>query len=100
MNMTEVLVVRIYISESSKLISKIVNYLKDEAGVRGVSVFRAISGFGEGGDLTSKFVDVSLDLPITIEFFDSADKINPAIKHISTLVTPWHIVTWSAKTNI
>lgn len=99
MKLSKVLVARVYVSESSKLISKITHYLQNEAGIRGFSVFRAISGFGETGDLTSKFVDVSVDLPVAIEFFDSEEKVQVAIKHIDTLVTPWHILVWEAKTN-
>lgn len=99
MKLGKVLVARVYITESSKLIGKITGYLQNEAGIRGVSVFRAISGFGETGDLTSKFVDVSIDLPIAIEFFDSEEKVQAAINHIDTLVTPWHILVWEAQTN-
>lgn len=39
--------------------------------IRGISIFRAISDFGERGDHTTCFVDLSLDLPLVIEFFDS-----------------------------
>ena len=50
MKKLEVMVVRIYITESSHLLKKITNYLKTEAKIRGISVFRAISGFGETGN--------------------------------------------------
>ncbi len=55
MKTTKVLVVRIYITESSHLLESIMKYLKNEAKLRGVTVFRAISGFGETGEQTASF---------------------------------------------
>jgi PII-like signaling protein len=99
MNTIDVMVVRIYITESAHLLNKIVAYLKNEAKIRGVSVFRAISGFGETGDHTASFIDLSLDLPLTIEFFDSKEKINVALNHLNTVIKHEHIVFWEAKVN-
>jgi PII-like signaling protein len=81
------------------MLNTIVNYLKQELKVRGVSVFRAISGFGETGTHTSSLVDLSLDLPLAIEFFDSKDKTELAVEHLSSLVKHEHIVFWEAKAN-
>lgn len=100
MKTTNILMVRIYITESSHLLTKIVDYLKTEAKIRGISVFRAISGFGESGSHTASLVDLSLNLPLTIEFFDSPEKINAALNHLNTIVKPEHIVSWEAKANI
>ena len=98
MKTIDVLIVRIYITESSKLLNRIVDYLKNDAKIRGISVFRAISGYGETGDHTSSLLDLSLDLPLTLEFFDhDKDKIEEAINHLGTIVKPEHIVFWEAK---
>ncbi|MGE3318802.1 MAG: DUF190 domain-containing protein [Candidatus Berkiella sp.] len=94
-----VLVVRVYITESSGLLNKIVNYLKKEAKVRGISVFRAISGFGETGNHMTSLVDLSLDLPLTIEFFDHKEKVEAALEGLSHMVKPEHIITWEANAN-
>lgn len=99
MNTVEVIFVKIYITESSHMLNSIINYLKNEANIRGISVFRAISGFGETGNHTSSFIDLSLDLPLSIEFFDSKDKIEPALEHLSSLVKHEHIVFWEATAN-
>ena len=99
MKTMDIVIVRIYITESSQLLNTIVNYLKTEAKIRGVSVFRAISGFGETGNHTSSLVDLSLDLPLSIEFFDSKEKIKPALEHLSGMIKHEHIVFWDAKTN-
>ncbi len=99
MNIIEVTVVRVYISEKSKLFTPVIKYLRDTAKVRGFSVFRAIQGHGETGDLTASLVVLSLDLPLAIEFFDEDQKTTTAIKHLSTMIKPEHIIWWSAKTN-
>ena len=99
MKIMDVIVVRVYITESSHLLKTIVGYLKNEAKIRGVSVFRAISGFGETGNHTASFVDLSLDLPLVVEFFDSKDKIEPALDHLNEIIKHEHIVFWKASAN-
>lgn len=99
MKTVDVIFVRIYITESSHMLNTIVNYLKKEANIRGISVFRAISGFGETGSHTASLIDLSLDLPLAIEFFDSQDKIKPALEHLSSIIKHEHIVFWDAKAN-
>lgn len=99
MKMIPVLMVRIYITESSGLLPKIINFLKKEAKVRGISVFRAISGFGETGNHSSSLLDLSLDLPLTLEFFDSKEKVEIALEELSKMVKSEHIVTWEVNAN-
>ena len=81
------------------MLNTIVNYLKNEAKIRGISVFRAISGFGETGNHTASLLDLSLDLPLSIEFFDSKEKVEPALEHLSSIIKHEHIVFWEAKAN-
>lgn len=101
MKVIDVLMVRIYITEASHLLKKIITYLKKDAKIRGISVFRAISGFGETGSHTSSLVDLSLNLPLVIEFFDDdRSKIEKAVDHLTKIVKPEHIVLWEAKANI
>ena len=100
MKTIDVLMVRIYITEASHLLNTIVDYLKNDAKIRGISVFRAISGFGETGEHMASLIDLSLDLPLTLEFFDNdKNKIKKAIDHLGTIVKPEHIVFWEAKAN-
>lgn len=100
MKTLDVIIVRIYITESSHHLNKIINYLRKEVKIRGISVFRAVSGFGDTGNHSVSMVDLSLDLPLAIEFFDTEDKIELAIQHLSKEIKPEHIVYWEAKTNI
>lgn len=99
MNTSDVIVVRIYLTESSKLVHSVLEYLTKQAKIRGVSMFRAISGFGETGLHTSSLLDLSLDLPVAIEFFDHKEKVDAALNHLGTIVKPEHIVFWNAKAN-
>jgi uncharacterized protein len=99
MNTIDVVFVRVYITESSHLLNKIVQYLKLEANIRGLSVFRAISGFGETGHHTASLIDLSLDLPLAIEFFDEQKTIEAALEYLNQFIKQEHIVFWNAKTN-
>lgn len=98
MKTTDVTIARIYVMESENLLNTILNYLKNEAKIRGVSVFRAIGGFGETGRTTS-LIDLSLNLPLAIEFFDTKDKVNSALEYLSKTIKHEHIVFWNAKAN-
>src|SRR6266566_4047516 len=71
MKHSDVLMVRIYLTEGEHLLKQLMKKLHDEEKVRGVTVFRGISGFGRSGKMHSaSLVDLSLDLPLVLEFFD------------------------------
>jgi len=96
----DVIMVRVYITEASKMLEKVLSYLKDEAKMRGVTVFRAISGYGDNKEMhTASLVDLSLDLPLVVEFFDEKGKVAPVIEHLNSFLKPEHIVFWDAKAN-
>jgi hypothetical protein len=74
--------------------------LHDEEKVRGVTVFRGISGFGRSGVVhSSTLLDLSLDLPVVIEFFDAPAKVRGILSHLKNLLPPGHVVSWSAQVN-
>jgi len=98
--MREVIMVRVYLTETEKKLNSLLKYLHDEAHLRGVTVLRGISGFGKSGKIhTAHLIDLSLDLPVIIEFFDTPDKINPLLIHLNNLIEPDHLVHWSAYLN-
>ena len=99
MKTLDVLFVRIYITESSHLLNTIVSYLTKESKIRGVSVFRAVSGFGETGTHTASFLDLSLNLPLAIAFFDQKEKVENALEYLNQTIKPEHIIFWAAKVN-
>ncbi len=101
MNLVKVTMVRIYITEGSKLLKPVMNYLHNEAKLRGVTVFRAISGYGDsGGEHCSSLVDLSLNLPLTVEFFDHPEKIKQALEYLNKMIKPEHVVFWDAQANL
>ncbi|CEK11566.1 DUF190 domain-containing protein [Legionella hackeliae] len=99
MKTVDVTIVRIYTLEGEESVSTILKYLQKEIKVCGMSVFRAISGFGETGTHTASLLDLSFSLPLVIEFFDAPEKVNTALEYLSTVVKPEHIVCFPAKTN-
>lgn len=100
MNSTEVTMVRIYLTEAEGRLSKLITKLHDVEKVRGVTVFRGISGFGKSGKVhSSTLLDLSMDLPVVIEFFDTPDKVESILEHLNEILEPGHIVSWSAVVN-
>lgn len=100
MNGSEVMIVRVYLHEGEGRLPDLLAYLHDDSRVRGVTVFRGITGFGKSGQYhSSALIDISLDLPVVIEFFDTPERIEPILEHLNTLVEPGHVIYWSARMN-
>lgn len=96
----EVTMVRVYLTEADRLLKKVLSRLHDEEKVRGVTVFRGVSGFGKSGAVHSAgLLDLSSDLPVVVEFFDEPGKVAEIIDHLNTLVGTGHIVSWPAELN-
>ncbi len=101
MNETEVTVVRIYLHEAKAHMAELLQYLHDESKVHGVTVFRGITGFGNSGKFhSSTLMDMSLDLPVVIEFYDDPDKVKSIIEILNAKIKPGHIVYWPARINL
>lgn len=100
MKTSEVIVVRIYLTEGEKRLKPLLAKLHDDEKVRGVTVFRGISGFGRTGVVhSSTLLDMSLDLPLVIEFFDSPEKVQHILAHLRNDLPAGHVLTWSAQIN-
>lgn len=94
----KVTVARIYVTEGEGAHRRLFKRLHDEEKVRGVSVFRGISGFGRSGSVHSAdLLDMSLDLPVVIEFFDTPERVRDVVERLSDLVAPGHVVTFAAE---
>lgn len=101
MNGMPVLVVRAYLTEGSGQFKTLLKYLHDESKVQGITVFRGITGFGKSGRVhSSTLLDMSLDLPIVIEFFDEPERAQSIVHHLSKVLEPGHVVYWRAEVNI
>ena len=99
-NTEQVTVVRIYLHEAKGQVAGLLRYLHDEHKVRGVTVFRGITGFGTSGKYhSSSLMDMSLDLPVIIEFYDESTKVAAIVEELGRTIKPGHIVYWPASTN-
>lgn len=99
--MKEITIVRIYLTESEKQLPQLLTYLHDESKVRGVTVLRGISGFGQSGKIhATQLVDLSFDLPVIIEFFDEPEKIAAILPQLNSFVPNGHLTYWSAYSNL
>jgi uncharacterized protein len=92
----EVLMVRVYLMEAEAHVASLLAHLQAQYLVRGVTVFRGIAGFGPSGKIhSSSLLDVSLDLPVVIEFFDEPEKATAMIESLQPMVGSGHIVSWT-----
>jgi len=100
MNELAVTMVRIYLHEAKAHLKELLAYLHDDSKVHGVTVFRGITGFGNSGRYhSSTLMDVSLDLPLVIEFYDEPEKVSSIIEELNNRIKPGHIVWWPEKIN-
>ena len=100
MKMQEVTIVRIYLTEGEKQLKTLIKRLRDWEKLRGLTVFRGISGYGESGVIHgADIVDLSLHMPIVVEFFDEDEKINQILEHLNDQIKPGHMLKWLAQVN-
>lgn len=100
MKQATVTMVRIYLTEAQQPMKHLLAKLHDEEKVRGVTVFRGVAGFGRSGVMhSSRLLDLAVDLPMVVEFFDAPEKVKRILAHLRGIVPPGHIVTWPAHVN-
>ena len=96
-----VTVARIYLREGEHMLPKIIRFLHDEEKVSGVTVLRGIAGFSADGKVhTSSLVDLSMDLPIIVEFYDEPGRVDAVVRQLVEKMGLPHIVTWPATSHI
>lgn len=93
--------VRVYLSESDRGLKPLLKCLHDEIKVCGATVTRGIAGFGASGVVHGTgLVDLSLNLPLILEFFDRPDRARAAIERIKDFIEPGHVVSWSINVEV
>ena len=101
MTQTQVTMVRIYITEGDHQLHKLLDFLNQEEHVRGVTAFRGIAGFGASGKVhEASLIDISMDLPLVLEFFDLPERAAKIMQDLNQWVGPGHMVNWSAYVNM
>lgn len=94
----DVVMARVYLTEAKAHLESLMKRLNDEHKVHGVTVFRGIAGFGKSGHIhSSSLLDMSLDLPVVVEFFDEPSKVQLLVDELYQMVGSGHIVTWPAQ---
>ena len=93
-------VVRLYLTEGDHRLNSLLTRLHDTEKVRGVTVFRGISGFGPSGKVhDASLIDLAMDLPLVVEFFDTPQRADEIVAHIKEMFEPGHILSWMAEQN-
>ncbi len=101
MKTTLVTFVRIYLTEGERHLEPLLKQLHDVEKVRGVTVFRGVSGFGKSGIVhSSHLLDLTSDLPLVVEFFDEPGKVEMIVSHLKDDIDSGHMVQWPANVNI
>ena len=93
-----VTVARIYLREGEHLLAKLIKLLHDEEKVSGVTVLRGIGGFGPDGQVhLASLVDLSLDLPLVVEFYDTPERVDTILHDLQRHLGLSHVITWQAQ---
>ena len=96
----ELTMVRIYLLEGEVQLNKLLKRLHDWEKLRGLTVFRGISGFGSNGEIHSAgLIDLAMELPVVVEFFDENDKVQATLEHLQDEIKTGHVVWWPVQTN-
>jgi PII-like signaling protein len=90
----EMRLVRVYMNEKKAHLDSLMQFL-DQRKMRGVTVFRGIAGFGDSGKWhMANLIDLALDLPLVVEFFEYRASAEKSIIAIHKLLPQAHIISW------
>ena len=101
MSSRKITIARVYTLEGHDHLNRALDILRDEEKIAGVTAIRGIAGYGESGVIhTSSLLNLSLELPIILEFYDEPEKVSKAIEKLKSRLDLKHIVSWSADAHI
>ncbi|WP_374089403.1 DUF190 domain-containing protein [Methylomicrobium lacus] len=101
MSIKPIMLARVYVLEGDMRIEKALNLLRDRQKILGATVFRGIEGMGTSREIhTSSLVDLSLELPLILEFYDEPDRVMQAIAALQAELHFEHIVSWPAQAHL
>jgi PII-like signaling protein len=94
MNFVQMIMVRVYLTESQHKARDLLKLLHD-AGLSGATLMRGVSGFGHTGHWhQADWSDLVGDLPLILEFVDTPQKIDAVLPKLLEQTDPSHVVTW------
>jgi PII-like signaling protein len=93
-NTQSITLVRIYLREGEHVLDKLVRFLHEEHTVAGLTVLRGVLGFGDSGHLhPASLLDLSLDLPLVVEFFDEPERAARVVEALLERFELAHVVS-------
>lgn len=91
--MKEIHIVRIYMMESEQHLNQVLEILHEQVKVEHVVVLRGIEGFEKEGKVHAlKFLSLSLDLPLVVEFFDTQKQVEKALPLLKKVIEKGRII--------
>ncbi|MEY2696364.1 MAG: hypothetical protein RL333_502 [Pseudomonadota bacterium] len=80
-------VAKIYSREKEHRVQKLLKILHDEERVMGATIIRGIQGFSLDGIMhDNSLVDLSLDLPLILEFFDTPERVEAILNRLEAQI--------------
>ena len=100
MSQQQITIARVYTLEGHDHLNQVLDILQKQE-IKGVTVIRGIAGIGASGEVhTSSLLNLSLELPIIIEFYDEPQKVDQVIQTLKAKLELKHIVSWPATAHI
>jgi len=91
-------IARVYLTEADHQLNDIMQYLHDNESISGATAYRGVEGYGLSGKMhDSSLIDLSFDLPITVEFFDESNNVLMVIKHLKEHFNVSQTISWLAE---
>lgn len=92
---------RIFTREGHDHLDQILTLLREEEKIIGITVTRGITGYGDSREVHSaNLLTLSLELPLTIDFYDETKKVMQAIDKLKNSLNLEHIVSWPVSLHI
>lgn len=97
----EITIVQVYTLEGHDQLNQVLDILRDEEDILGATVIRGIAGFGRSKEIhTSTLLNLSLELPLVVEFYDETEKVMKTIEKLKNRLELTHIISWPATAHI
>lgn len=97
MQTTSITVARIYSREKEHNLQNALKFLHDEHRVMGATIIRGIQGFSLDGVMHEvSLVDLSLDLPLILEFFDTPERVKIVLEALETQISHHAVICTEA----
>ena len=91
----------IYLSEGDMGIDQVLTRLRRAGAIKGVTDYRGIAGYGLSGRVhEAHLLDLSLDLPLVVEFFDTAEQVRAILHALQGQMELPQVVTWPVQRSI